>query len=77
LKKLKNGSKLPSSVGSSRTFRARALVRVASLRAAVYALRCAFKRVSAGAPSMVAAATNSPWSSTTKTDTGDRARSTT
>ena len=33
----------------------------ASLRAAVYALRCAFRRVSGGAPSMVAAATSSAW----------------
>jgi hypothetical protein len=64
LKKMNRGSKLASSVGSSRTLAARALVVVASLRAAVYAFRSALSRVSGAAPSIVAAATSSPWVST-------------
>jgi len=43
----------------------------------VYALRSAFDRVSGAAPSIVAAATSSPWSSATNTDTGPGASATT
>ena len=49
----------------------------ASLRAAVYAFRCAFRRVSGAAPSIVAAATSSPCVFATKTETGPDASSTT
>ena len=69
-KNVKNGSKLARSTGSSRTFSANSLVERASLRAAVYAFRCAFSRVSGAAPSIVAAATSSPCVSATKTETG-------
>ena len=44
---------------------------------AVYALRWAFSRVSGAAPSIVAAATSSPWVSATNTATGPEACSTT
>src|SRR4029077_13794505 len=44
-KNVKNGSKLSRSTGSSRTFSASSLVERASLRAAVYAFLCAFRRV--------------------------------
>ena len=74
---MKNGSKLARSTGSSRTFSANSRVERASLRAAVYALRWAFSRVSGAAPSIVAAATSSPWASATKTDTGEGASETT
>ena len=74
---MKNGSKLARSTGSPRTFSTRSDVERASLRAAVYAFRCAFRRVSGAAPSIVAAATTSPWSSATNTDTGPGASSTT
>ena len=51
------GSKLASSVGASATFSARERVDVASLRAAVYALRRAFSSVSRGALSIARQAT--------------------
>ena len=69
-KNVKNGSKLASSPGLSLTFSARSRVERASLRAAVYALRCAFRRVSGAAPSIVAAATSSPCS--VRDEHGDR-----
>ena len=74
---MKNGSKLARSTGSSRTFSASARVENASLLAAVYAFRWAFSLVSGAAPSIVAAATTSPWPSATNTDTGDGASRTT
>ncbi|OLE01499.1 MAG: hypothetical protein AUG91_01130 [Actinobacteria bacterium 13_1_20CM_4_69_9] len=74
---MKNGSKLARSTASSRAFTASSLVERASLRAAVYAFRCAFRRVSGAAPSMVAAATSSPCESATKTETGPDASRTT
>ena len=76
-KNVKNGSKLARSTGSSRTFSASSRVERASLRAAVYAFRCAFRRVSGAAPSIVAAATSSPCVSATKTDNGAGAAATT
>src|SRR4051812_14250672 len=76
-KNVKNGSKLARSTASSRAFAASSLVERASLRAAVYALRCAFSRVSGAAPSIVAAATSSPCESATKTETGPDASRTT
>ena len=73
-KNVKNGSKLARSAASFRAFSASSRVVRASLRAAVYAFRCAFSRVSGAAPSIVAAATSSPWASATKTETGAEAR---
>ena len=68
---MKKGSKLASSAGPFEpAFSASALVETASLRAAVYAFRCAFSRVSGAAPSIVAAATSSPPPSATNTETG-------
>jgi hypothetical protein len=67
---VKNGSKLASSAGLSFTFSARSRVEDWSLRAAVYAFRCAFRCVSGAAPSIVTAATSSPCSSATNTEIG-------
>src|SRR5204862_469410 len=76
-KNVKNGSKLARSTGSSRAFSASSRVVRASLRAAVYALRWAFRRVSGAAPSIDAAATSSPWVSTTYTEKDEGALETT
>ena len=74
---MKKGSKLARSTASSFTFSASTRVETASLRAAVYAFRCALSRVSGAAPSIVAAATISPCVSATNTETGDGAAATT
>jgi len=76
-KNVKNGSKLARSTGSAAALAASSRVVFASERAAVYALRWALSRVSGAAPSIVAAATTSPWASATKTETGLGASETT